>query len=147
MTWDVHNAGSWGVAVTDTPADMAHALGLPASWPINAKRCFVRRDQWDDLTPTNPAPTLTSIAPTSVVAGAPDTLVTLTGTGFVSMSLVQVGANDYPPTFVSATTLTLSVPAAALAAPTSLGVSVRNPPPGGGASGQQVFTVTATAED
>jgi hypothetical protein len=56
MTWSVHDAGSWGVATTDTPADMADALALPASWPINARDALVRRDQWETLTTPPPDP-------------------------------------------------------------------------------------------
>lgn len=146
MTWDVHDAGSWGVAVTDTPAEMAHALGLPASWPINARRCFVRRDQWDDLTPPNPAPVLTSIAPNTGVEGDAVT-VTATGTGFIASSTLRSsgGLTVGLTTYVNPTTLRCGVNLVGVP-PSSYAVHVHNDPPGGGDSIQQVFVVTAAEE-
>ena len=75
MTWSVHDAGSYGLATTDAPADMAAALALPASWPIDKSRAYVRRDQWENLTPT-PPPTLTAISPnTGPTAGGTPVVV------------------------------------------------------------------------
>lgn len=147
MTWDVHDAGSYGVAVTDTPADMAQALSLPASWPINAKRCFVRRDQWPNLTPTNPLPVFTSITPAAAVAGSAALPVVIAGSGLTPLTVLRWEGVDYPVTFVNATTLNYVVPASAMVAANIFGLFLFTPPPGGGQSVQRVFTVTATAED
>ena len=103
----------------------------------------------------NPAPSLTSISPLAVTAGA-STLFTLTGTNFVTNSTVLVdGAAIQPTTFaaasvLSSTALTVSVPAGFLATSGSYTMRVINPAPGGGQSGTRSFTVyaaqVATAE-
>lgn len=147
MTWDVKDSGGWGVATTDTPADMAAALALHGSWAIDAERCLVRRSQWDDLAPVNPAPTLASIAPSTGVAGDA-VMVTCTGTGYVNTSVV-VGDNGLPvgtTAYLSATSLQVGVNLASTAAG-PYAVHVRTDPPGGGLSAQQLFTVTAAEEE
>ena len=48
----------------------------------------------------NPAPAITLISPAAAVTHAPDTTVTITGTGFVSASAVHFGANTLSTTFV-----------------------------------------------
>jgi hypothetical protein len=112
MTWDIHDAGSWGVATTDTPADMAAALALPASWPISTSRCYVRRDQWDALAPAPPVPpVLSSIAPNvGPVAGG--TAVTLTGTSLTGCTGAVIGGAAVTAfAVVNDTTATASSPA------------------------------------
>jgi hypothetical protein len=88
----------------------------------------------------NPVPTLTSITPTSVFAGAPDTTVTLVGTNFNGQSVVRRNGVDLATTFVSATQLTAVIPAANLATVNSATLAVVNPAPGGGGSGGQTFS-------
>ena len=95
---------------------------------------------------SNPLPELTSISPSSAVAGSGPITITLTGSGFVAAS--QVRWNDVPlasVTFNSSTSLTAVVPAANLTAPGTASVTVVNPEPGGGTSASQTFTITAAA--
>ncbi len=54
----------------------------------------------------NPAPTLMSISPSSATLGSPDTVVTLTGTGFVNGSTADFNGAPIATTFVSPTQLT-----------------------------------------
>ena len=71
-------------------------------------------------------PVLSSISPTTGVAGAPNQIVTCTGTGFVSgITKVTVGSLDLPTTFVSATSVTFVMPLPTLVAGTQT-VNVRN---------------------
>jgi hypothetical protein len=88
----------------------------------------------------NPAPTLSAVAPQLLYAGSPDTVLTLTGTNFNSSSVVMAGTTRLATTFVSATQLTASAPAALLASIGTLSVAVLNPAPGGGSS--QTIPVT-----
>lgn len=92
-----------------------------------------QRRNWRGTTkPT--APTLTSISPTTAVAGGANATVTCTGTGFVTgVTKVTVDGDDMPTTFVSATSVTFVMPVSALPAGTH-SVNVRNGP---------LFTVTA----
>jgi hypothetical protein len=95
MTWTVAPKGSWGIATTDTPADMDAALALAGSWPIDQHRAYVRRDQWDALGPGPPPggpPTLTSITPNQgPVDGG--TQSALQGTGLTGATHVFYGSN------------------------------------------------------
>ncbi|AKU98556.1 hypothetical protein AKJ09_05220 [Labilithrix luteola] len=89
----------------------------------------------------NPVASVTSLSPLSVLAGSAQTLVHLTGTGFVSGAKVIFGGNELATTFVSTTSLDAIVPANLLTAFGSVPVKVRNPTPGGGDSGSIAFTV------
>ncbi|HXY23731.1 MAG TPA: IPT/TIG domain-containing protein [Candidatus Acidoferrum sp.] len=92
----------------------------------------------------NPAPTLTSISPTSTTLGTGVTL-TLTGTNFLAGSTVNFGANVLVPTTQTATSLQVTVPAADVATAGPINVTVTNPAPGGGTSSAQTFTVNNPA--
>ncbi len=84
---------------------------------------------------TNPLPVLTAASPTAVaVGGATGTPVTLTGSGFVSTSTVQVNGVSHAATFVSPTQLTVALTAAEQASASTLSIIVVNAAPGGGTS-------------
>jgi hypothetical protein len=89
----------------------------------------------------NPAPTLTSISPTSATAGDPQTTITLTGSSFVSGSTADFNGTAITTTFVSATQLTAVIPAADLTTAGTESITVVTAGPGGGASAAQTFTV------
>ncbi len=95
-----------------------------------------------DFTVVNPAPTLTSLAPTNALVGSSGTTVTLTGTKFVSGSIVVFDGIDLSTSFVNSTTLMASVPASSLLATGSFQMTVRTPTPGGGTTQGIAFTVT-----
>jgi IPT/TIG domain/Kelch motif len=91
----------------------------------------------------NPVPTVTSVTPNSVAAGASDTTVTISGSGFISSSVANLNGQALKTAFVSGTQLTAVIPAGTLAAGAINNITVTNPPPGGGISGGSVaFTVT-----
>jgi hypothetical protein len=94
------------------------------------------------FTVNNPAPTLTSVAPTSGLLGQAANL-TLTGTNFIAGSIVNFGANADAGGVVSngGNTLTITIPALQLNAAGPVNITVKNPAPGGGTSGAVVFTV------
>jgi hypothetical protein len=94
-----------------------------------------------NFTVNNPAPTLTSISPTSANAGAAAETITLTGTNFVSTSTVTYGGAAATATYVSKTQLTLALTTANLATGGTFAVVVTNPTPGGGTSATVNFTV------
>ena len=92
------------------------------------------------------APTITMSSPANANVNAASAMLTVTGTGFSSSSVVlldpDVGGTAIPTTFVSATQLTATVPATFLANFGSTNsVGVQNPPPGGGTT---VTTSTVT---
>jgi len=92
---------------------------------------------------SNPTPMISTISPTSAVAGAPFTL-TINGTNFVAASMVNFGGTAPTTTFVSAVQLTVAIPAAAIPSAGTATVIVTNPAPGGGTSNAVNFTITKT---
>ncbi|HLK55061.1 MAG TPA: IPT/TIG domain-containing protein, partial [Chthonomonadaceae bacterium] len=94
---------------------------------------------------TNPAPVLSAINPTSASAGGPDFTLTVTGQGFVNNSAVKWNGTALATTFVSAATLTASVPAALIATAGTAKITVFSPAPGGGTSASKTFTIQTTS--
>ena len=97
------------------------------------------------LTVGNPRPTLASINPAFVVAGAPAFTLTVTGANFISGATIHWNGAPRTTTFVSATQLTAQIPASDVAMNGAANVTVVNPAPGGGASGSISFTIQPTS--
>ena len=91
---------------------------------------------------SNPAPVLASVSPVHGAAGAALTL-TVTGTNFEPVSVVNFNGVPEPTTFVSATQLTAAVRATDNATGGSIAVTVTSPPPGGGTTAVGAFTADA----
>jgi trimeric autotransporter adhesin len=91
----------------------------------------------------NPAPTVTSLAPSNTPVGTlpPGGTVTVNGTNFIATSTVTFNGNSRSTQFVSATQLTATVVASDVAAAGGINVQVSNPKPGGGVSAGATFTV------
>lgn len=93
---------------------------------------------------SNPVPTVTSIQPTTVIAGSSAQTLTVNGTGFVSKSVVNVNGSARTTTYVSATQLTAALAAADVASAANDAITVSNPTPGGGTSNAINLAVVAT---
>lgn len=93
---------------------------------------------WPDLS-WAAAPVLTSISPSSAIAGAAGFTLTLTGSAFVNLSSVLWNGSARPTTFVSSTSLTATIYASDVADSGSKAVSVTGST---GTSGVKTFTVT-----
>src|SRR5512139_897709 len=91
----------------------------------------------------NPVPAVTSLSPSSATAGSGPFTLTVTGSNFVSGSVVRWNGVDRSTTYVSATQLTASILAGDVATAGSFPVTVFNPAPGGGTSNAVSFTVVA----
>ena len=90
-------------------------------------------------------PTLTSVLPNSATAGTQTPVsITLKGSGFVAASQAMFGTAPIATTFVDATTLMATVPITLLNTPGTVQVTVVNPGPGGGTSGQVPFTISSS---
>ena len=108
-----------------------------------------------DLVITNPAPALTSLSPTFVLAGASTASILLTGTAFmpgapmvqgsvVEMSVAGGAFAQVPATYQSATRMVLTLPAPQLEQPTILAFRVVSPKVnglGGGTTVEKIFVV------
>jgi hypothetical protein len=93
------------------------------------------------FTTANPAPTLGAVLPNTVTAGAGDTVLTLGGGGFAPGVVVSFGGVRLTPDAASATSLTVTVPAALLRDARTVALAAINPGPGGGTSAPQYLTI------
>ena len=93
----------------------------------------------------NPVPELTSLSPVSVRQNSAGFTLTLTGTGFISGSVVRWGGVARPTTFVSNTRLTAAIPASDLTLAAVTAVTVFNPEPVGGVSNPLSFLIEPIA--
>jgi hypothetical protein len=82
----------------------------------------------------NPAPVLRSLSPGSVVAGSPGFTLTVTGSAFLPVSVVEWNGAARATSFVSAAELRATITAADIASAGTSVVTVFNPAPGGGRS-------------
>jgi hypothetical protein len=120
---DIATAGTVSVTVTNpAPGGISNAL----SFTIN-----------------NPVPTLSSISPSSVVAGSAAFTLTLNGVGFVSGATVNFNGAGKPTTFVSSSQITAAISASDIVTAGTVNITVTNPVPTAGPSTAQVFTITS----
>jgi len=102
-----------------------------------------------------PIPQITSISPTSVLAGSSAFQLNITGSNFVSSSVITVNGDNRQPTFLNSANLQVQIAAADVATAGSVQIVVVNPvcssaspncqppsPTGGGASSPAFLTVT-----
>jgi len=98
-----------------------------------------------NLNIVNPAPTITTINPTSASQGGQAFTLTVTGTNFVPGAMVQWNGSNRITTFVGSTQLTAQIPATDIASGSTATIRVVNPEPGGGNSNTVNFTVAVPA--
>jgi hypothetical protein len=91
----------------------------------------------------NPSPKASSLTPSSAVAGGADFEVFVSGSNFVSSSVVEWNSSPRATAFVSGSRLVVLITAADIASAGSAQITVTNPAPGGGTSSQLAFTVSA----
>ena len=98
-----------------------------------------------NLAVVTPLPTITGLSPASVVAGAGDTLLTVSGTGFFSDSVVRWNGTDLVTSYNSPNQLTTTIPAASLSNTAVASVTVATPDVGGlfQESVVSIFQITA----
>ena len=86
--------------------------------------------------PPNPVPSISSVSPSTVTLGAPSLTLTVTGSNFVSASVVQWNGVSEPTTYVDSAHLNAAIPTSAITASNAgnLPVTVATPSPGGGNS-------------
>jgi outer membrane protein assembly factor BamB len=87
------------------------------------------------------APTIVSLAPSTLTAGGPNFQLTVIGTNFAATAKVLWNGTAIPTTFDSATQLTAQVTAAQIANPGNVAVTILNDVAAGGTSNVSTFTV------
>jgi hypothetical protein len=131
-------SGPIDVSATETIEAIAGASGYSQS--------AVSTAVYTITPPAISAPTVSSISPAYTDAESPAFVLTVTGSGFASSSVVYWGTNALTTRFVSATQLTAQVPAASVANSGVDTISVQNLGAGGSTSNALQFEVdSATA--
>ena len=90
---------------------------------------------------SNLSPTITTLSPSTTVAGSGGFTLIITGTNFVNGAVVRWNGSDRPTTFVSSTQLEAAIPASDVATAGTANATVFNPAPGSGESGTVTFTI------
>ena len=91
----------------------------------------------------NPAPTITSISPTSIAPGGTSGFtLTVNGSGFVSTSVVVWNGQALTTTVTSSSQMSAQVPATDIASAGTALITVSTPAPGGGVSNSVTFQIT-----
>ena len=93
----------------------------------------------------NPAPVLTAINPTSITAGQSPFTLTVTGSNFVSGSVVRWNLQARSTSYVDSTQLRADILAGDIAATVPVSVTVESPGPGGGISVALPFTINTVS--
>ena len=97
------------------------------------------------FTVKNPAPGINSLSPLAFTAGSAGATLTITGTNFVSTSVVNINGAARTTAFSSATSLSVALTSGDVAEAGVNAVTVTNPSPGGGTSPVVTFAVNPTA--
>lgn len=118
------SGGQLAVAVLN--GSVSSAQGTPMNFTVN-----------------NPVPAISSVSPTGELAGVSSPTITVTGTGFVPTTFINVNGNARTTTYSSETQVSVALAAADVAAAGSLSLTAVNAAPGGGTSTAATVTVTA----
>jgi uncharacterized protein (DUF1800 family) len=142
VTWSVNGVsfGNTAVGTMDGSGNYTapnNILGLGSVTVTAASNANPAKSDSAVVTLTNPAPTLTSITPSTLGLGSFQ--ITLNGTGFVSTSSATFGGQPMQVTYVTPTMITAIGNAPQVGTVT---VKVTNPAPGGGTSNGLNVTVT-----
>ena len=95
------------------------------------------------ITITNAVPAVTTLAPSTAVAGSAAFPLTVNGGNFVTSSTVNWNGSPRTTTYVNSGQLTAAITAADVLTAASAAVTVVNPTPGGGTSNSVPFTISA----
>jgi hypothetical protein len=94
-----------------------------------------------NLQVTNPVPAITALTPATLLLGAVSTVVSVTGTGFVPTTVIDVNGSTRTTIFVSSTQVNVTMTAPDVAATSSLSLTAVNAAPGGGTSAAATIAV------
>jgi hypothetical protein len=114
------------LAVVVTNGSASSALGTPINLEVD-----------------NPVPTVFSSLTSSLPVGGPATVVTVTGSGFVPVTVIDVNGTARPTTYIDGGTVSVTITAADLAVAGTLALTAVNPAPGGGTSSASGLPVGA----
>ena len=95
--------------------------------------------------PSNPTPAISTLSPAFTGAGGASFTLTVSGSGFVSDSVIYWGTTAMATSVASATQLTAQIAAAQIVKAGIAAITVQTPAPGGGTSNSQQFEVDSAS--
>lgn len=131
------------LTTTLSPADLAAAGTLKIT--VNTPPPGGGLSPEANFAVNNPAPVLTILDPSTVLAGSAAFTLKINGGGFIAGSQVKFNGADRTTTLVNASQLTIAVTAADIANTGSITIAVVNPTPGGGTSNQLTLPINNPA--
>jgi trimeric autotransporter adhesin len=100
-----------GATTATFSATAAASIGSGQSAIVTATLGSSSQTAAISLGASSAAPAITSVSPSSVLAGSPSVTITISGAGFASNSVAQWNGLSLVTTFVNSTTLTAQIPA------------------------------------
>jgi hypothetical protein len=130
------------LTATIPPSDFT----FPGSVPVNVQNaqpacCFSAPIYFTINLGTYPVPTLAYIIPSSIVAGSVPFSIEVAGSNFAPTAVFNFNGSAKPTNVTSTQFLFGAVSSADIAKAGTVQVTVTNPPPGGGTSAPQTFTI------
>jgi len=95
---------------------------------------------------SNPAPAMDGISPATAIAGSAGATISINGSDFVPDSVVRLDGIDLVTSYVSPTTLSVSLGPNELAQPGTAAITVSSPAPGGGTTEPLPLNILSAAE-
>ncbi|MBI2419219.1 MAG: hypothetical protein HYV28_15225 [Ignavibacteriales bacterium] len=93
------------------------------------------------FTVNNPTPYISSISPTSVIAGGDGFTLTVNGSNLMVSSVVRINGSDRVTTYISKSQLEAAITASDRATGVAASITVNSPSPGGGTSNTETLNV------
>lgn len=137
VTWSVSGAGS-----IDSTGKYTSPTAMPSNASVTVTGTLVSNPAISasyTFTLINPVPVLYSVNPNPLTTATTDT-VTISGTGFVSGTVIKVNGSAVTSAFSSFTKMTAQIPVSGTASGT-LSITAVNPTPGGGTSNAVSATI------
>jgi hypothetical protein len=146
VTWDgtelITNVSGTTQVTAQVTADLLTTAGTASVSVATADPTVATLSQTFTITgANNPAPKVSSLSPNSATHGSADIQVRVSGSGFVTNSTVEINGVFCATAFISSSELVALVQAANLTTAGTAQVTVVNPAPGGGTSGNESFTI------
>jgi 6-phosphogluconolactonase (cycloisomerase 2 family) len=94
---------------------------------------------------SNPVPAITNVSPSEIAVGGPSFTLTVSGSHFVSGSVVQWNGSNQTTAFVDSSHVTAQIPAASIGTTGTEVITVFNPAPGGGISNSLTLSIVTSA--
>jgi serine protease len=138
----LNNGASATITFTGTPTTTGTIIHTASVSSAMTDPNLLNNSWVFNTTAVNPVPVISSLSPSSAIAGNAAFTLTANGSNFVDNSQVQWNGAPRTTTFVSFTQLRATILSGDIATASTAGITVTNPTPGGGISNTATFTIS-----